>query len=156
MTVARSRSVFQVSSTIETKFPCFVFLSALLLPLFVAGCSGGGSKEKVDVQAQMQHLKSADTETRVNACVELAKAGPNAAPAVSALIAALKDSDFLVRRLSANALGQIGPKAKEAVPALKEAANDRDASVRTEAIGAMQGIDPTAAAGMKAMPNVTN
>lgn len=148
--------MFYDLSTMKTStFPSLVFLSVLLLASFVAGC-GGGSGEKINVQAQIQNLKSADTDTRVNACVELAKAGPDAAPAVPALIVALKDSDFLVRRLAANALGVIGPKAKEAIPALKEATKDRDASVRTEAIGAIQGIDEKAAAGLKAMPNVTN
>ena len=36
-------------------------------------------------------LKSEDKEARINACVELAKAGSKAAPAVQALIGVLKD-----------------------------------------------------------------
>ena len=71
-------------------------------------------------------LKSEDNDARINACVELAKAGPNAAPAIQSLIPLLKDNDPTVRRLAAYALGEIGPASKPALPALKEMLNDSD------------------------------
>jgi len=128
----------------------------LLLAGLGAGCGGGEPTAKVDVQAQIQNLKSEDAQKRVDACVELAKAGPDAASAVTSLIPVLKDSDALVRRLAAYALGQIGPKAKEAVPALKELMNDTDRDVLTATINAIRAIDAAAASDVKPPPNVTN
>jgi HEAT repeat protein len=121
-----------------------------------SGCGGGANTEKVDVQAQIQNLKSDNAETRQNACVELAKAGEDAAPAVPALIPLLKDGDALVRRLAAYALGQIGPKAKQAVPALKELLNDSERDVITATVNAIRAIDETAANTMAPPPNVSN
>src|SRR5262245_38622131 len=90
---------------------------AVAAAALLAGCYK--SKEeaeaaKGDVTAMTAALKSTDKDTRINACIELAKAGPRAAPAVQALIPLLKDPDPTTRQLSAHALGQIGPKAAEA------------------------------------------
>jgi len=132
-----------------------VLACCLVLATLAAGC-GGTPTEKVDVQAQIQNLKSDNAETRSNACVELAKAGPEAAPAVPSLIPLLKDSDPLVRRLAAYALGQVGEKAKEAIPALREALNDRERDVVTASINALRAIDLKAASDLGAPANVTN
>ena len=133
-----------------------VLVCSVLLAGLAAGCGGGEKTEKVDVQAQIQNLKSDKPDAKVNACVELAKAGPDAAPAVQSLIPLLKDSDPLVRRLAAYALGQIGPKAKEAIPALKELMNDPERDVLTATINAIRAIDESAASGVKPPPNVSN
>ena len=135
-----------------------VLVCSLLLAGFAIGCGGGGGEktEKVDVQAQIQNLKSDKPDAKVNACVELAKAGPDAAPAVQSLSPLLKDPDPLVRRLAAYALGQIGPKAKEAIPALKDLMNDPERDVLTATINAIRAIDDSAAAGVKPPPNVSN
>ncbi len=134
-----------------------LFVCGLLLATLTAGCGGGGDNtEKVDIQAQIQNLKSDNAETRQNACVELAKPGEAAAVAVPNLIPLLKDTDPLVRRLAAYALGQIGPKAKEAIPALKEALNDTERDVVTASINAIRAIDATAADGLVSPPNVAN
>lgn len=108
-----------------------------------AGCSkeGGGDK-KVNVTAMTADLKNPDKDKRINACIELAKAGPNAAPAVDSLLPLLKESDPLVRRLAAYALGQIGPKASKALPAMKELLTDSDYNVQTTVISSMRFIDP--------------
>ena len=99
----------------------------------------------VDVSAQIEQLKSPDTNARVEAATTLASAGPNAAPALPALIEALKnDSDPLVRRLAAYALGQIGPDAKEAIPALTAALQSGDREMITSVINAIRAIDPSA------------
>ncbi len=123
-----------------------MLLSAVLIVSVGSGC-GGKSGEKVDVQAQIPKLSSADQDARANACIELAKAGPNAAPAMKALIPVLKDPDALVRRLAAYALGEVGEKAKEAVPALKELLNDGDSSVAIQANLSIRAIDPKDPAG---------
>ncbi len=133
-----------------------VLACGLLLAGLVAGCGGGATKEKVDVQAQIQNLKSDNAEARQNACVELAKAKEAAAPAVQPLIGLLKDQDALVRRLAAYALGEIGPPAKTAIPALKEVLNDADASVIQASVNAIRAIDPKAAVDVALPPNVTN
>ena len=136
--------------------PFPVLACSLMLFSFVAGCGGSGPKEKVDVQAQIQNLKSDNADTRQNACVELAKAKEAAQSALQPLIAALKDQDPLVRRLAAYALGEIGPKAKAAMPALKETLNDADSSVVQAAVNAANAIDPNAKVEAALPPNVTN
>lgn len=127
---------------------------ALILSLTVAagtlltGC-GGGASDKVNVPAQITVLKGEDKEARINALAELAKAGEEAAPAISTLTPLLKDQDPLVRRLAAYALGQIGPKAKSAVTDLKPLLNDGDRDVITSALNALRAIDPTSVGGIK-------
>jgi HEAT repeat protein len=101
----------------------------------------------------MEALKSSEPDAKVNALAELAKAGPDAAPAVPELIPLLKDPDPLTRRLSAYALGQVGPKASAALPALRELLNDPDVSVVQNAINAMRFIDPNTPQDLQ-MPNV--
>ena len=123
--------------------------SALLVTLIAAvtGIMTSCAKEdaeakKVDVSAMTGALKSDDKDARVNACIELAKAGPRSAPAVPALIPLLKDKDPEVRRLAAYALGQVGPQAKSALPALKELSADRDRGVVMQAVDSLRSIDP--------------
>src|SRR5216117_3155910 len=119
----------------------------LALGISIIVTLGGCSKEdpeakKVNVPAMTEALKSPDKDTRVNACIELAKAGPRATPAVGALIPLLKDQEPLVRQLAAYALGQIGPKASSAIPALKELLGDQDLGVLSAALNALRSIDP--------------
>jgi HEAT repeat protein len=112
-------------------------------------------KEKapqVNISANVQDLKSPETDKKVNACIELAKGGPAAAAAVPDLIPLLKDKDSLVRHLAAYALGQIGPKASSAVPALKDALKDSDTQVVSDALNALRFIGDTNA--NIAVPNV--
>jgi len=66
--------------------------------------------------------------------------GPEAEPAVPALIDALRDGDSEIRRYAALVLGAIGPRARQAVPALKAALNDDDESVRLAAARALKDI----------------
>jgi HEAT repeat protein len=120
-------------------------LAALIAALtgVVASCSKEDAEaKKVDVSAMTATLKSDDKDARVNACIELAKAGPRSSPAVPALIPLLKDKDPEVRRLAAYALGQVGPQAKSALPALKELTADHDRGVVMQAVDSLRSIDP--------------
>ena len=130
--------------------PCLAMLLTLVAFGLVSGC--GSKEEKVDVSSQTQALKSADKDARVNACIELAKAGPKAAPAVPALIPLLKDSDAEVRRLAAYAIMEIGPDAKAAIAPIRELMSDRDFTVAQQALNTLRAIDPTAK-DLKAPPN---
>jgi HEAT repeat protein len=123
-------------------FPFFLLALNLAAAGLFTGCKD--KQPSVDVSAQVQALKGTDTDARVNALTELAKAGPDAAPAVPDLIPVLKDNDALVRRLAAYTLGQIGPKASAALPAIREALNDSDPEVVKNAVIAVRFIDPTA------------
>lgn len=128
-----------------------VYLLSLLLPLaLLTACKE--KAPKVDIAAATQGLKSPDTDARANACIELAKAGPNSAGAINDLIPLLKDKDPLVRHLAAYALGQIGPKAAPAIPALKEAMNDSDHQVVSDVLNALRFIGDTNA--NLGLPNV--
>jgi HEAT repeat protein len=130
--------------------PLSLLVVGLGLAALLVGCGQQGTKPaKVDVNAQLEQLKSPEVNARVQACTALASAGPNAAPAVPALIERLKDQDALVRRLAAYALGQIGPEAKSAVSALKEALNDSDANVIPAAMNALRAIDPDSIKGAR-------
>ena len=140
----------QSASMKKPQFRVFAVLLSAFLPFFFLGCSKPA--DKVDVSAQTTALKSADRDARVNACIELAKAGPKAAPAVSALIPVLKDPDAEVRRLAAYALMEIGEAAKAAAPTVKEMLNDPDQLAVRQAINTLRAIDPTA----KDLPGVPN
>jgi adenylate cyclase len=76
---------------------------------------------------------------RARAARTLARFGPQAADAVSALVRALDDPSRVVRSAAITALARIGPKAKAAVPAL---AGIRDVQLRPLADGAVKEIDP--------------
>ncbi|HTE91575.1 MAG TPA: HEAT repeat domain-containing protein [Terriglobales bacterium] len=122
--------------------------------LTATGIFSGCSKEnadvkKINVAAMMEALKGEDKDARINACVELAKAGPRAAPAVQALIGTLKDADPTVRRLAAYTLGEIGPEAKPALSALKELMNDPDRQVVMQVVNSLRSIDPKNNSDMK-------
>jgi HEAT repeat protein len=72
----------------------------------------------------------------------LSDMGPEAKPAVPALLELLKSRDANVRLEAVKTLGAVGPEAAAAVPALREARKDRKASVQQEAGEALKKIDP--------------
>src|SRR5262245_3537709 len=128
-------------------------LSAAFMLFGLVGCSQEGAEaKKVNISVQIDALKSDNADTRVNACIELAKAGPNAAPAVAALTAALKDSNRDVRRLAAYALGEIGPAAKSALPTLKTLMTGTDREMDNQIVNSMAAIDPSSS--QQRVPNV--
>jgi HEAT repeat protein len=123
------------------------------LVLLISGsisCSKESAEaKKVDVQAMIGALKGEDKEGRINACVELAKAGRLAKPAVPFLVPLLKDKDPLARRLAAYALGEIGPDAQSALSDLKGLVNDQDRTVSMQVINSLRSIDPKNYSGLK-------
>jgi len=128
---------------------CSVALNLLLLTGLVSCSKESAEAKKVNVAAMTDALKSPDKDARINACVELAKAGPRAAPATQSLIPVLKDADPVVRRLAAYALGEIGPEAKAALPALKETLNDSEREVIMQVVNSLRSIDPKNYSGLK-------
>lgn len=137
------------------KKPLSQFALIVLATVVVGVLSACSAKEeKVDVSTQTAALKSPDKDARVNACVELAKAGPKAVSAVPDLIPLLKDQDSEVRRLAAYAIMEIGPEAKAAIPGIKELLSDPKQDVALQAVNTLRIIDPTAKE-LKPPPNVT-
>ena len=120
-------------------------LTSIALAGFVMGCKKGGGQAaaKVDIQAQLDALKSADKDTRMNGLVALATLKQGAAPAVPQLIEQLKDSDPDIRRLAAYALMEIGPQAKAALPQLNTMTQDPERSVVTQVVNSIRAIDTT-------------
>ena len=135
-------SLLSQSSRIGTHERSRKTVLLILLGVLVAFASGCGKNEEVNVSAQFHALKTGDRDTRYNACVDLARAGPGAASAVPDLLPLLKDPDAEIRRVAAYALTEIGPKARAAIPALKELLKDRDPFVAVQALNALRSIDP--------------
>jgi hypothetical protein len=76
----------------------------------------------------------------------LARVGPDAAPAVPALIAALESSDSELRLQACRALRSVGTKARAAVPSLRLALNDPYYDVAEAAGSALEKIQAAEAA----------
>ena len=91
----------------------------------------------------IEALADPECAVRYQAVEALGAIGPDAAPAVPALVRAFDDQDESVRGKAADALGQIGA---AAVPALIEVVHRRDAELRCHAITALGGAGPAAAA----------
>jgi len=130
-----------------------LFLSVIfgcLVGFGLSGCSKeDAAAKKINVAGLTEALKSGDAEARINACVELAKAGPRAASAVQALIPVLKDNDPILRRLAAYALGEIGAASAPALPTLKEMLGDPDRQVVMQVVNSLRSIDPKNASGLQ-------
>src|SRR5262249_51149379 len=66
-----------------------------------------------DLIKQLQDKK--DPEVRMAAAKQIAEMGPEAKPALPALVGALKDDNLYVRRFALQAIGEVGPEAKSVV-----------------------------------------
>ena len=125
-------------------------LALLGVALVLAGaaqCSwatqAGDQKQppKVELKQLLKNLKSTDEYTKLDAMMQLADWGPQAAPAIPDLVAALQSTNEDFRLNSAIALGKIG---KAAVAPLAELVADKDVDTRYYAIWALGWIGPDA------------
>ncbi len=85
-------------------------------------------------------LANPDPRVREEAAIHLAKLGPNALPAVPALIRAAEDRSEFVRMFAIDALGAIGPEAKAAVPTLTRILSGDNLALRASAKSALARI----------------
>ena len=123
-------------------------LPAVLLCLFLAGCSGRNEPvvaHEKPVAHWLEELKQPAPKARKKAVGALGAIGKADPAAIPALIGVVKDDrDATVRDQAVLALLNIGPDAKEALPVLTEAAqSDKDATVRTHATKAVERIRGT-------------
>ncbi len=95
----------------------------------------------VEVEAAVKGLsRMLGDHPRRMAAGSLRRIGPQAAPAVPALVKALRDEDDYLRKSAAEALGAIGPAAGPAVPALIITLKDPEKDVRKESARALRRI----------------
>lgn len=110
-----------------------------------AGCeSGEEASVRRRLERQIRKLKSDDADVSRDAAIELANKGPDAAPAVDALVEALSRSENTVRRHAAYALGKIGPAASDAIEDLEKLLDDGDPVTRVWTVLSLVRIDPDA------------
>jgi HEAT repeat protein len=115
--------------------------SAVLITV-ASGCNKAAQTPKVDVTAQLEILKGADKDAKLNAFVALGSLKQAAASTVPDMVTYLKDPDAEIRRLAAYVLMQIGPGAASAIPQLEALLQDPDRAVAMQAINSMKAIDP--------------
>jgi HEAT repeat protein len=134
-------------ANVEPVGPVRWLLIVVLAPglLVWAGCeSKDEASARRRLERQIRKLKSDDPEVSRDAAIELGNKGPDAAPAVDALIEALSRSEDTVRRHAAYALGKIGPAASDAIEDLEKLLDDDDLGTRVWAVQSLVRIDPDA------------
>ena len=101
-----------------------------------------GNAAEAVIPTLIEGTKDDNVEVRRYLAEAFGSIGPDAAPAVPALIDMLdNDEDKQARFESALALAQIGPAANDAVPILEKALRDPDRYVRDNSIHALKRID---------------
>lgn len=119
-------------------------MAFLLIPALVLGCSHKPPYEGRSVAELERMLADPSSTVRIQGAYGLSLHGPEARPALPALVDALHSSDTLLRMQAALALGAIGPGARDAVPPLTAALDDPEWSVRRQAAMALGRIGPEA------------
>jgi HEAT repeat protein len=126
------------------------------LRLRVVECTPGGGSLPAALTAMLlpvaELLTDAELATRLAATEVLETLGPEAAPAVPALVQAASDPNRFVRWATARALGGIGPMAgPAAVDALARLLTDGDLDVCLASARALEGYDGYAAGAVPAL-----
>jgi HEAT repeat protein len=120
--------------------------------------TGCGTKSPIEGKSAAEleaMLRGGDVTAQAQGALGLSKLGPEAAPAVPALIDALKSQQALVRQNAALALGNIGSSAKAAVPGLTDALRDPEWAVRRQAAVALGQLGPDAKSAVPALQRLT-
>lgn len=97
---------------------------------------------KAGEQAWLAMFDDPRREVKGLALSEAVQIGPQAAPALKAIIKLSKDGDPTLRRMAATALGALGPAAKAGLDRLLELFADTDPDVRQEAVSAARRLAP--------------
>jgi HEAT repeat protein len=125
-----------------------------------AACAiGCGSKPPYEGKSEAQlerMLHDSDPAVQTQGAFGLSLLGPEARPAVPALIEALDSPNALVRQNAALALGSIGPDARGAVEGLTKLLHDEEWSVRRQAAMSLGKIGPDARSAEKALNEARN
>lgn len=124
--------------------------ACLVIPALLVG------DEPDEVSALIRDLRAIKVEKRVHAVQELGRLGPQAAPAVRALVSALSDTSFAVQTEVLITLGHLGPAAHEAVPGLIQLLKDKDSRPYSGAIDTLGEIGPDAAAAVPLLVDFLN
>ena len=124
--------------------PMLGLLALTLLASPIAAQQKSKTKEPVfdgrPLSSWVKDLKAQAPQTRNAAAYVISGMGPEAAPAVPALIEALSDPEPVVRFPVAVALREIGPGASAALPKLRELLDDRSEDVAAMARKAIEAI----------------
>ena len=124
--------------------PLLGLLARTLLGSPVAAQQKSKTKEPVfddrPLSSWIKDLKAPAPQTRNAAAYVISGMGPEAAPAVPALIEALDDPEAVVRFPVAVALREIGPAASAALPKLRLLLDDRSEDVAAMARKAIEAI----------------
>jgi endoglucanase len=107
------------------------------------GGGQGSTGTETIVQELSALLKDPEWTIRKNAAISLADRGPEAEPAMPALVEALSDEEWQVREPAAKALASIGPASQPAVPMLIKALSDEEWLIRESAAQALTAIGPS-------------
>ena len=114
---------------------------SLSVVVLVVGCRARSLPHEGKSVAQLERmLRDPSARVQAQGALGLSLKGPEALPAVPALIGLLDSPDALVRQHAALALGKIGPAAKAALPELKAALKDDDERVRQAAQDALEEV----------------
>lgn len=106
------------------------------------------------VAALIELLRHDEIRSRQLAALNLSRIGPDAKPAVAALVESLQEKPM--REFAIHALGQIGADAKPAVPELVKLLTDDSYFIRAGAAEALGRIGPDATAAVPALKAVGN
>ena len=112
-----------------------------------------GAEEAVK-QELFARPEDANPSIRAAAAVTLAAIGPDAKPAIPALLKNLKDKDRFVRGASAKALAAIGSKEEKIIAAFKEALKDPNDINRVNIAVSFARLDPERKEPVAAITNV--